>query len=772
MRADAGVHFFGIRHHGPGSAACLVQALEALQPAAVLIEGPADATPILPMLAAPGMKPPVALLCYPKDDPARAGFWPFAEFSPEYQAVLWAVAHAVPVSFIDLPSTARQPEKKAEAAAGKESEAEDGAEGAAENEAENPHAQHEEAPPREYLDPLGVLAEAAGYQDGESWWSDLIEHNPAPGPVFEAIAEAMAALRENLAETPEFEALREAHMRRAIAAARKEQEGPLAVVCGAWHVPALAAASAATRKADQARLKGLPREKSAVTWAPWTSPRLARDGYGAGVAAPGWNLHLWRGAGARQDGNSLWLVRIAHVLREQGYLVSTASLIEAERLAQALAAIRERPRAGFEELREAAIACLFGGESLLWERIEATLLLGNDVGEIPPDVPLAPLIEDLQRQQKATRLKAEALPQELSLDLRSESGLARSTLLHRLDLLGVPWGRAQDAGGSRGTFRERWQLAWEPEFAVRLVEHLVHGPTIAQAAAGCLLEQIRAATTLDQMAESIRAAITANLPEAAAEGLRLFEARAAHSDNCPEMLASIPPLADIIRYGEARATAAAQHLAPLLERLIVEAALKLDYAARSLDAEAAAQLAAQIDAAHTGIRLIEAGEEILAAWMQGLAAVLDDEQGTPSLAGTAARLLYGAGRLAPEAAVTLMGRRLSPGVPVADAASFLEGFFHATATLLIHDAALRQAVDLWITHLEEADFITSLPLLRRVFSALDQSERKRLLAAALGQSAAVSSLLRPAPDGGAGWQAHFAMLATLLAEEHARKNDE
>ncbi len=82
------------------------------------------------------------------------------------------------------------------------------------------------------------------------------------------------------------------------------------------------------------------------------------------------------------------------------------------------------------------------------------------------------------------RLKPEALDRELAIDLRSESGLDRSTLLHRLTLLGVPWGKITDSGSSRGTFRERWTLRWEPEFAVRLVENLVYGPTIAQAAAG------------------------------------------------------------------------------------------------------------------------------------------------------------------------------------------------------------------------------------------------------------------------------------------------
>jgi len=755
--AASGVSFFGIRHHGPGSAASLMRALDELKPVAVLIEGPSDASAILPMLASPAMKPPVALLCYPEDDPSQASFWPFAEFSPEYQATLWAVANGVPVEFIDLPSSARFVAKAATQAEAlpAEKEAEDAS--MQESEASAAEDLASDALPPEFCDPIGVLAKAAGYEDGESWWIDLIEQNPAPGPIFNAIADAMETLRADLVSLPEFEARREAHMRLAIAAARKAHEGPLAVVCGAWHVPALQSAHAH----DRTLLKGLPRKKSAMTWAPWTMPRLAfAHGYGAGVAAPGWCAHIWNNR-ARRNGASRWLARIARLLRDKGHLVSTASLIEAERLALALAAIRSRPGPGFEELREASVACLFGGETLLWKTVEDSLLLGSEVGEIPPDAPLAPLIEDLQRQQKAARLKPEALERELAIDLRSESGLFRSTLLHRLTLLGVFWGKPLDKGGSRGTFRERWMLAWEPEYAVQLVEKLVYGATIEQAASGYLIEQLRQATALDALADLIRSAIVADLPSAATCGLEIFEERAARSSNCPEMLAAIPPLADIVRYGEARASDFG-HLNALLERLIVEAAINLVHAARDLDAEAAGELTERIAAAHAGIRLIEAPQDIFTAWLQGLEHVLDDVRATPRVAGCVAQILYEADALAAEDAVTLLERRLSPGTPVMDAAGFLEGFFSASAMRLIHDEGLRRAVDAWLARLDEEDFVAHLPLLRRVFAGLDSMERKRLLAAVLGKGQSAPTHLVLAPDGGAGWQAHLDILRPLL----------
>jgi hypothetical protein len=78
------LHYFGIRHHGPGSARRLRDALGALSPNALLVEGPADLSALLAAVADPTMQPPVALLAHPVDAPNAACFYPFAEFSPEY----------------------------------------------------------------------------------------------------------------------------------------------------------------------------------------------------------------------------------------------------------------------------------------------------------------------------------------------------------------------------------------------------------------------------------------------------------------------------------------------------------------------------------------------------------------------------------------------------------------------------------------------------------------------------------------------------------------
>jgi hypothetical protein len=731
------ITLFGIRHHGPGSALRLVEALDALAPAAVLIEGPADASELLPMLADPDMVTPVALLTYAEDDPARASFFPFADYSPEYQAACWAVRRSAILRFIDLPAS----DRLGIPADGDADEADQSA-------VEDPVSR----------DPIGALANAAGYDDGESWWSDVIEENPASGPVFAAVADAMTALRAEARPLSAREAAREAHMRLEIAKAAKECDGAIAVVCGAWHVPALA--ERRSLAADRELLKGRPKTKIKATWAPWTAPRLARtSGYGAGVVAPGWFAHLWETR--HGDRAAMWLAKVIRVLRERGHFVSTASAIEAVRLGRALAALRDRPSPGFEELREAAIACLCNGERALWNDVAAELLIGSGVGSIPSATPLAPLLEDLQRQQKATRLKPEALERALTLDLRSESGLMRSTLLHRLNALEVPWGRLTDAGRSRGTFRENWQLRWEPEFAVRLVENLLYGSTIAEAAAGRLIEAMGREVELGALATLVRNAMIADLSRATAFGIAALENKAALTSDGQALLDALPPMADILRYGEARAGTAA-HLATLMPRIVVQAALALPYAARNLDAPAAAKLREALLAGDAAIQLAQLETDVITTWRGALAALLDDDAATRLIAGTAARLLYEAELLPADRAADLLARMLSPGTAVADAAGFFEGFFQGASQRLIHDAALRGAVDTWLIALDEEAFTASLPLFRHVFSALDRMERRRLMDALFARSTGADRGYRLIAGAEAIWPDHQARVLEIL----------
>ena len=194
------IQVFGIRHHGPGSARSLAAALDELQPDVVLIEGPPEGDELVVHVGAEGMTPPVALLVYRPDEPARAVYYPFAEFSPEWQALLHARRRGIEARFMDLPMAHRFAIRLAR--------------------------------PRREIDPIAVLGAAAGYDDPERWWEHAVEERRDHVGFFEGILEAMAAVRAT-APTPDEDALREAYMRRTIRVAEREGHARIAVVCGA-----------------------------------------------------------------------------------------------------------------------------------------------------------------------------------------------------------------------------------------------------------------------------------------------------------------------------------------------------------------------------------------------------------------------------------------------------------------------------------------------------------------------------------------------------------
>src|SRR4051794_32895987 len=88
--ATSTVHVLGVRHHGPGSARSVERALEALAPDFILVEGPPDADSLLALASHSEMQPPVALLIYRPDEPRTSVYYPFAAFSPEWRALVYA----------------------------------------------------------------------------------------------------------------------------------------------------------------------------------------------------------------------------------------------------------------------------------------------------------------------------------------------------------------------------------------------------------------------------------------------------------------------------------------------------------------------------------------------------------------------------------------------------------------------------------------------------------------------------------------------------------
>ena len=386
------VSVFGIRHHGPGSASSLRNALEELAPDCILIEGPPDADALIDYVANENLVPPIALLVYNSNNLKQGAYYPFAHFSPEWQAMKYGVDNEIPTTFMDLPRTiAFSLDQK-------------GQQKIIDFERLSTQATTIEEK-KIAKDPLGYMAKLAGYEDSERWWDMTFERASNPTEIFDAILSLMGELREAVKENPLRELQREAYMRLTIREAEKKGFENIAVVCGAWHAPVLAKYQTYKATSDKKFLKGIKKIKTKATWVPWTYKRISKQsGYGAGVISPAWYELLFD---ASSEISVKWLSKAAQLLREEDLAASSAHVIEAVRLADSLAALRNLSVPGIGELKEAAIAILCEGEHLPLQLIEAQLIIGDKMGEVPDEIPVIPLQQDLIACIKSARLTKE-----------------------------------------------------------------------------------------------------------------------------------------------------------------------------------------------------------------------------------------------------------------------------------------------------------------------------------------------------------------------------
>lgn len=727
---DPGItRIYGIRHHGPGSARSLRLALEEFRPDTVLIEGPADADPLVVHTAAETMTPPVALLGYVADEPARAAFWPYAVFSPEWQALRYAVDNDVPVRFCDLPATQVLAMD------------DDGRGG----------------------DPLGELAAAGGYDDPERWWDAVVESTSDTG-TFAAITEAMAALRESAVveaddagdSGPEAGAstaadadppgsppepatgeparpgplvldrhtlIREAHMRQVLRKARRDGARRIAVVCGTWHAPALQE-PLGSAAADLRLLKGLPKVKAALTWVPWTHSRLATaSGYGAGVTSPGWYHHLFT---ETERPITAWLTRAAGVLRAHDLPVSSAHVIEAVRLAETLAALRARPLAGLSEVTEATRAVLCEGDETVLRLVDDELVVGEALGAVPAEAPTVPLEADLRAQLRGLRMKQEASARTLDLDLRKERDIAKSRLLHRLRLLGVHWGSpTTGAMRSTGTFRESWELRWQPEFAVRVIEAARWGTTVRAAAEAKILDiAAQPDSGVTQLTDALEFALLADLPGALDGLIAHLGSAAAVDHDTTHLLAALPGLLRTLRYGDVRGTdtSALVHVA---DSMLVRICAGLPAAVTGLGDDTAAALRDQLETVTTAVHTRDHTEST-EMWLRALTRLADRPDVHGVLVGRAVRLLCDAGRFDAGESARRLAAALSIGNTAAAKAAWIDGFVGGRGLVLVHDRALLALLDGWLAGLADDQFLDVVPLLRRTFGAFESGERRAI----------------------------------------------
>jgi len=205
---------------------------------------------------------------------------------------------------------------------------------------------------------------------------------------------------------------------------------------------------------------------------------------------------------------------------------------------------------------------------------------------------------------------------------------------------------------------------------------------------------------------------------------RLQQVAALSGDSGP-LVDAVPPLANVMRYGEARKVPEAE-LGALLRHLCLEVSAGIARNCRGLEPGEAAAMRERIVAFERALPLIRE-QAVDAAWREALARLANDEAVAQVLRGHATRRLHDLAEVTPAETERLLSLSLSRAVPPAEAGAWIAGFLGENAEILIIDHGLRAVIDTWLTGLSETDFTELLPLMRRIFGLFDRMQRRRLM---------------------------------------------
>ena len=710
---------FGVRHLSPAAAFRLRRELDRARPELVLVEGPSDLNDQIKWLCHPDTQFPAAILAYTRQPPVRTVLWPFAVYSPEVQAILWAHEHGVPCRFMDLPSSVFL--ALAEAAAKREAaKGEDG-----------------EAQPEEPVttDSVYRRLETLTGEDHDTFWERTFEQL-GEEESFQAVnntfgrqlRQASAHSRRDAAET----VVREAYMKRVITQAAAGGISPEKIfcVCGSFHVAGLEENTPMTDQEERA----LPRADCSATLMPYSYYRLSsRSGYGAGNKAPAYFELLWdalNGEGLKNVA-LLYLTRLAAAHRRAGNLVSSAEVIEAARLADALAAMRGSRHPALADLRDASVTTMGHGSFSELAIAAADTEIGKTIGLLPQGVARTSVQEDFYRQLKALRLEKFRTPelQRLDLDLREKlnvkseeaalGDLRRSFFLHRLRVLGVCFAALLPSRQDGASWGEYWELRWTPEAEIEIVESALMGDTIQGAAAFALKERADQSASLGAAASIFQDTFLCGMPAAAQHALSVLQGLGVDAAAIADVADTAARLSLVVRYGDLRRFDA-EPVVPLVKQLYLRACLTLAEAC-VCDAQAAQAVTKAMDQLNT----LQLSHDFLEEdrWISLLEEISDRDDLNTRCSGFAMAILLERGAADEDLLAREVARRLSPGVPADLGAGWFEGLAGKNRYALIARLSLWRQLDDYLNTLDDDTFRRALVFLRRAFADFSPKEK-------------------------------------------------
>jgi hypothetical protein len=769
-------HIFGVRHLSPAAAWHLRQVLDRVRPKLVLIEGSDDADELVPHIVSPKSKLPIAILAYTADAPVRTFVYPLATYSPEYQALVWCQENNVKARFADLPSAvflglmdrddgtavldAETEEKKGNSKPGSDDD----------DDKEASSALVEAEPKRDSV--YDRVARLAGEPDYETYWERHFEQLRSGDTYLNATRSYGAELRalEDFSTRQAAENLvREAYMRRKIQQAVADGFNPeqIVVVTGAFHASALGPERPPMSDEEFAQLR---RRESKMTLMPYSFFKLSsQSGYGAGNHAPAYFEMVWNKFNRPQTAPlpTLFLTNVARELRAAGTFRSTAEVIDGVRLAQTMAAMKNSAPT-LRELQDAAVTLLGQGDPAVVRESLLRVEVGTAIGALAKGVSQTSIQDDFYRE--LSRLKLDqfkvAVRRDLDLDLRENRrvksaeaaflDLHRSSFLHRLAALEVPFAQKALVSQESASWAERWALQWTPEAEIAIVEAVLLGETIELAVAFKFKQHLEKCASIAEAATVIRQACECGMSGSIELARQTLQRLANDSSDFTALAGATHELGLVIRYGDVRQFDT-EPLKPLLEQLFLEGALSLLGAANCDLAAAKKMLAGMNELNKVALDYTSLINEPL--WIGELQKLAGADHLNPLLSGYACALLVERNMISNDELAKEVSRRLSPGIEADLGAGWFEGLAKRNRYALLTRLALWEQLANYVASLTDDEFKRALVFLRRAFGDFSPAE-KRSITENLGEI------------WGANPDAVSEVLAQALSETEKKKLDE
>lgn len=498
------VVYLPIRHHSPACAFHVNQLILERKPALVLIEGPRDATHLIPYLLHKESKPPFAFYATFIDQETNQPFlhhgayYPLSEYSPEFVAIQAAKAVSAEVRFIDLrfsetvlAEKARHIENQSQSSSEINptlSSKEPSLVRSLQDESYFNHNQF-----------LNAACKKVGARDADDLWDCLFEHHfrqKDSMTFFHQVLSFCALSRKGY--TPEdlhreLHDVREEAMAAEIEHALKQfPNKQIFVITGGFHTVALPK----TRARHPAFLSKKQEGAAAIHLIRYGFEQLDRlQGYASGMPSPEFYQRLWQ----NEDFLEL-LTEIARELRVKKAEPSPAEVISAYEHIKRLAAFRGHflpTREDFlDGIRSSFIKGSMDIEGVFVMSVAQKHLTGNRIGKVAREAGRPALVLDFERILEKERLALQSNGEhEIILDLyRSSQHRSRSRFFHQLQLLDVPFAsliHGPNYASSQNLERmtEVWRYLFRPSTEASLIEQSRYGSTVEEAATSVLQQK-------------------------------------------------------------------------------------------------------------------------------------------------------------------------------------------------------------------------------------------------------------------------------------------